>query len=184
MTITAVRTQDQALASRVVSTMLKPRAQPSQLRNEFTGIEACHAHLLTLGFRLVGKREHYGGPRMEDGSPVGPILLWLQQRVLVRIKPRGEPATARFRQGLAHMSICLLDGSTDANGKIRTDYAAEVGKFSAGGLLLAKSPGPAMSTGPEWMAKSAGEGWSDDTHFVFPDLVCEDANVDRLVPTP
>lgn len=180
----AARSQDQAIASRVINSMLWPRAQPSQLRREFSSIGACHGHLLMLGFKLIEKREHYGGPRLESGPPVGPILLWLQARVLVRIKPRGEPATARFRQGLAHMSVCALSGDTDERGRLRTDYSAEIGKFSAAGTLVAKSPGPAMAASPDWLAKSAGETWSDDTHFIFPDLVCDDSAVDRLVPAP
>lgn len=180
--VATIRPLDQLIARRVINTMLLLRAQPPQLRREFGDILSCHRHLVALGFRLVEKRENYGGPRLESGRPMSPILLWRNERVIVRIKPRGEPAAARHRQGLAHMSVCLVSGNRDSAGRMDTGWSAEVGKFSHLGHLLEKGPGAAIAAAPAPLAKSAGETWSDQTHFLFPDLVCDDAGVGGLIP--
>lgn len=180
----SVRPEDQAIGSRVVQTMLRPRAEPPQLRQEFGEIMGCHRHLFGIGFQLIEKRENYGGPSLESGKPMSPILLWRQERVLVRIKPRGEDAGAKFRQGLAHMSVCLVSGSLGADGRMDTGWGAEVGKFSFRGQLVAKTPGAAIGSAVDHLKKSAGETWSDETHFQFPDLVCDDSQIDTLKPSP
>lgn len=178
-----VGAQDQAVADRVLRTFLRPRAQPAQLQQRLRSITLCHAELRLLGFRLVEKREHYGGPRLPTGQPMSPILIWQQGCVLVRIKPRGEAAVKEHRAGLAHMSVSLVDGRRGPDGALDTSFEAEVGKFAANGRLVAKAPGPVMSAVPEWLQKPAGESWADATHFLFPDLTCDDSGIDRLVPT-
>ncbi len=180
---TSIRPEDQAIATRVVHTMLRPRAKPPQLRQDLADIVSCHLHLFRIGFQLIEKREFYGGPRLESGRPMSPILLWRQERVLVRIKPRGEKAESAYRQGLAHMSVCLLSGELGADGRMQTGWSAEVGKFSFLGQLVEKTPAAAINAAEDHLAKSAGETWSDDTHFQFPDLVCDDSKVDTLRPT-
>ncbi|MEM9461316.1 MAG: hypothetical protein AAGF11_44540 [Myxococcota bacterium] len=177
-----VRAIDQRIAHEVLDTMLWPGAQPPMLRAEFDSANKCHAHLAFMGFRLIEKRDHYGGPRMEDGQPVSPILLWLKERVLVRLKPRGEPATGKFRQGLAHLSVCLISGQTKDDGSLDTGFKAEVGKFSPTGHLLSASPKSATKGKHAWEKKGAAEEWSDNTHFLFANLVCDDRDVDRLIP--
>jgi hypothetical protein len=166
--------------------MLRPGARPPQLRPVFGDLLACHRHLQTLGFRLVEKRTFHGGPRLEDGRPMSPILVWRNERVIVRIKPRGEPATGRFRAGLAHMSVCLVDGAVGAGGSLDTSWRAEVAKFAADGQLVARSPQGAATVreAPPWLTRSAEETWSDDTHFQFPDLVCDDRDIDMLIVPP
>ncbi len=63
------------------------------------------------------------------------------------------------------------------------DRPREVGKFSFLGQLVEKTPAAAISAAEDHLAKSAGETGSDDTHFEFPDLVCDDSKVDTLRPT-
>lgn len=180
----AVRPSDLAIAQGVVCSMLLPRAQPPQLRREFGDILACHRHLDALGFRLVERRDGYGGPRLESGAPLGPILVWRNERVIVRIKTRGEPATAEHRPCLAHMSVCLVSGAMHGPGRVDTRWGAEVGKFTYAGRLVEKTPAAVTRSVPEHLAKSERETWADDTHFVFPDLVCDDTGVDTLIPFP
>ena len=53
-----------------------------------------------------------------------------------------------------------------------------LGKFDMAGNLVPKTP-PFRSPS-SWIEKAANETWSDNTHFIFPNLVCEDSCVDRL----
>ena len=152
----SIRPQDQNCANRVLRTFLWPNAQPPQIHARFARIQRIHAELQWMGFRLIEKRNNYGGPLLENGLPVAPILFWLKGRVLVRVKTRGEPASAKFRQGLAHMSVCLLEGNLHANGAMKTSYSEELGKFDPAGRLLEKGPGAAIQAAAPEYEKSAG----------------------------
>ena len=55
---TSVRPEDQAIATRVVQTMLRPGAKPPQLGQHFADVVSCHEQLLNMGFRLIEKREN------------------------------------------------------------------------------------------------------------------------------
>jgi hypothetical protein len=47
-------------------------------------------------------------------------------------------------------------------------------------------PGKAPPGGrnPLGSDRALADAWSDETHFLFPDLVCEDAEAERIWPDP
>ena len=109
------------------------------------------------------------------------MLFYLRGRLLVRIKTRGEKPTSSFRAGLPHVSFVLLKGTwetIDGRPVMKTDFDEELGKFDVTATLVPKRPphNPPQS----WIEKAANEEWSDNTHFVFPDLVCEDSCVEKV----
>ena len=176
------RAIDEAIAKKVLDTLLWPRAQPPQLKPEFQKLLACHVALTRLGFVLIAKRERDEyGRKLETGDTIDPILLWLQERVLVKIKPRGEPPNDDHKPGLAHMSVCLLNGRTSAR-RLDTSKAAEVGMFDPAGLLRPSRKHDALQRVPWELQKRTEETWADATHFLFPDLVCDDSGIDALEP--
>jgi hypothetical protein len=175
-----VSPEEQAIATRVITTMLRPGAQPPQLRREFERITECHAHLMHLGFRLVQKQKNYGGPSLPGGRPVGAHLLWRCGRILVRIKPRGNKPASEHRAGLAHMSVCLLSGAM-AGGRPDTSLHAEIAKFDDSGRLVANGTRNPHAKDP-WQARAWEDDRADARHFLFADLVCDDRDVDGLRP--
>ena len=182
MTHTELTPAERQIALSVTSTMIRAGAQPTQLKREFSDLWSCHRHLRKLGFTLVSRKDNFGGPSIAPGTPFSPLLIWRKGRVIVRIKPRGDKPEAQYRQGLAHMSVCLVSGAAGPDGQMSLEFSQELGKFTASGQLLSKGPGAAMSQAPPYLKKSASETWADDTHFLFPDLVCDDKDVDLLVP--
>ena len=76
-----------------------------------------------------------------------------------------------------------VDSPGTPGGALLGDRPREVGKFSFLGQLVEKTPAAAINAAEDHLAKSAGETGSDDTHFEFPDLVCDDSKVDTLRPT-
>jgi hypothetical protein len=191
---------DVQLGNRLVQKLIRPGAQPAQVKVEFAALMPLHGALCSEGLRLVD-REPYG-PGL-DGERNGWMLFYLKGHVLVRIKTNGERSGSRFRQGLPHMSISLLGNKLDKKpgktGAIDLSFGNEVAKMDCRGLIHAKVPPkiPAFSAtltpagrivadsaaaAAALQAKIAGETWADETHFVFPDLAFDETGLDRLFP--
>jgi hypothetical protein len=113
----------------------------------------------------------YLSDKAKDYNPPGRMLYYQRGRLLVRIKTKGNPPKAKYRENQPHLSVGLMKDDQD------TGFQAEVVKFSPTGRARPKSTNAKSGertllpvTGTVNNPKYDGdEGlWASSTHFDFP----------------
>jgi hypothetical protein len=106
-------------------------------------------------------------------NPPGRQLFYKKGRLLVRIKTKGNPPSARYRANQPHLSVGLMRDSVD------TSFDAEMVKFSPIGRARPKStrPGtfllPVTGTSERPSYSGDPDEWGRMTHFSFPPDIAE-----------
>lgn len=164
---------DLTIGRQVVRTIVDFKSNPPLVKREFQSLGKLHAELLFFGFRLENKKSW--------GPEAGYLLAYVKSNVMVKVKTRGD--RGRYRGGSPHLSVILLSGTLDDNGKIETEFENEEGKFHVGGGLVSKNikkKSKYFSEEASADGKGRQEDWADQTHFAFPDQDLDDSIIEQL----